>query len=322
MNKTKIKIVEPKVKKFCVCPECGEKQPFKKAKEHWKTVKSPNLGQPLLLRVRMLYSKCLNHNCPRKIFPLPIPGIKLYQRATAELIREGVVEIVEDNVTLERIAGRFSRTFNTTGSKSALDHWKHRLADKYEFSDILKCIGFSGALCLDEYMPRRGGRYEQIAGDAKRLRILYIEPVPEFYGRGVTEAFCQKLNKWGIKPYCVIFDLLTAFPKVISRVWPIALWQFDHYHVMQWIWYYLKNALIQFRKSLQGEKWRLHREEVWEMKWSILRRMDCWGKKEHLLIPEMMEIYSGTIVEKVLLFKEQLWNIFDASESKRETYAK
>jgi hypothetical protein len=44
------------------------------------------------------------------------------------------------------------------------------------------------------------------------------------------------------------------------------------------------------------------------MKWDILKRMDRWGKKEHLLIPEMMEIYSGTVVEKILLFKEQFWN--------------
>ncbi|MEW6685416.1 MAG: hypothetical protein AB1393_04335 [Candidatus Edwardsbacteria bacterium] len=58
------------------------------------------------------------------------------------------------------------------------------------------------------------------------------------------------------------------------------------------------------------------------MKWGILRQMDRWGKKEHLLIPEMIEIYSGTVVEKVLIFKEQLGDIFDASESKREAYAK
>jgi hypothetical protein len=69
-------------------------------------------------------------------------------------------------------------------------------------------------------MPRRGGRYEQIAGDAIKFRILYIEPVPWFYGRGVTERFLQKLNSWEIKPYCVIFDLWTTFPKVVRKVWP------------------------------------------------------------------------------------------------------
>lgn len=321
-TKTKVKVIEPKVERFCVCPDCGKRQPFKKAKEHWKTVKAPHLEQSLLFRVRMIYSKCLNPICQRRIFPLPILGIERYQRATAELIKEGVSGIVEDNATLRRIAGRLSRSFNTTGSKSALDRWKHRLASRYEFPEIIKRLEFSGILSLDEYMPRSGGRYDQIAGDAIKKRILYIEPVHEFYGRGVTEAFCQRLAEWGINPYCVIFDMLTSFPKVISKVWPDALWQFDHFHVMQWLWHYLKNALVQFRKSLKGKKWELHREELWEMKWGLLKNMERWSEKERLLIPEMMEIYAGTVVEKVLLFKEQLWNIFDNSETKAEAYAK
>jgi hypothetical protein len=50
--------------------------------------------------------------------------------------------------------------------------------------------------------------------------------------------------------------------------------------------------------------------------------MDRWTAKERLLIPEMMEIYAGTIVEQVLLFKEALWDLFDDSGSKAEAYAK
>lgn len=57
-----------------------------------------------------------------------------------------------------------------------------------DFREILHRREFSGALSLDEFMPRRDGRYEQIAGDAKTLRILYLEPVPEFYGRGATAS--------------------------------------------------------------------------------------------------------------------------------------
>lgn len=318
----KIKIVEPRISNWVHCPYCGTRQRFKKKTEYWRTVKAPHLKHAVLLKARMICAKCQNPDCTHDSFTLPITNIESYQRATSQFIREGVSQIVEDNVTLERIAKRISRSFNTTGSKSALDRWKHRIADQYEFPEIIKYLEFSGALCLDEYMPRRGGHYEQIAGDAKKIRILYLEPVPEFYGRGVTEAFCQKLNGWGIKPYCVIFDLLTSFPKVISKVWPNALWQFDHYHVMQWLWHYLKNALVQFRKSLKGKECRLHREELWEMKWGLLKQMERWGKKEHILIPEMMEIYAGTIVEKILIFKEQLRDIFDNSESMKEAYAK
>lgn len=321
-QQAEIRILEPRVPRSVRCPHCGREQPFRKERQYWRTVKAPHLRHPVLWRVRMVYAKCRNPACSHESFALPIPGVARYQRASAGLIHEAVAGLVEDNMTLARMAKRVTRSFNTTGSKSALDRWKHRVAAAADFPEILSRLAFSGALSLDEFMPRRGGRYEQIAGDAKTLRILYLEPVPAFYGRGVTETFCRKLDAWGIHPSCVIFDLLTTFPKVVAKVWPQAHQQFDYFHVMQWLWHYLRNALIQFRKSLQGKEWQAHREELWEMKWGLLKHMDRWGPKEHLLIPDMMELYAGTVVEQVLLFKEALWDIFDASTSKPEAYAK
>jgi hypothetical protein len=54
------------------------------------------------------------------------------------------------------------------------------------------------------------------------------------------------------------------------------------------------------------------------MKWGLLRQMDRWTEKDHLLISEMIQIYQGTHVGKVLLFKEELWNIFNLSKTKIE----
>jgi hypothetical protein len=50
--------------------------------------------------------------------------------------------------------------------------------------------------------------------------------------------------------------------------------------------------------------------------------MDRWTDKEHLLIPEMIDIYKGTSVEKVLLLKEEVWSIFNLSKTKTEALAK
>lgn len=58
------------------------------------------------------------------------------------------------------------------------------------------------------------------------------------------------------------------------------------------------------------------------MKWGLLKHMDRWTEKEHLIIPEMIQIYRGTPVEKILLFKEEIWNIFDLSKTKAEAIAK
>jgi hypothetical protein len=50
--------------------------------------------------------------------------------------------------------------------------------------------------------------------------------------------------------------------------------------------------------------------------------MDRWTAKDHLLIPEMIRIYQGTLVGKVLLFKEELWQLFDLSKTKTEPVAR
>jgi hypothetical protein len=138
----------------------------------------------------------------------------------------------------------------------------------------------------------------------------------------VTDRFLQKLDRWGIQPYCVVFDLWTTFPKVVRRIWPEVLFQYDYFHIMQRIWYYLRNALIQFRKSLKGERWALYREEIWERRWSLLKQMDRWTPKEHRLLPEMIEMYRDTPVEKVLLFEEAVWDLFELSPTKAEVLAK
>lgn len=230
--------------------------------------------------------------------------------------------MVTDNVPFRREAPRLGRAFHLPTTASTLQRWVRKMAAAASMPDILARLEFSGMLSLDEYMPRRAHRYEQIAGDAVTLRVLSMEPVPEWYGRGVTAAFLHRLQTWGLKPHAVVFDMWTTFPKVVRQIWPQALLQYDHFHVQQWIHKVLKNALLQYRRSLRGKGWALHREELWELRWSLLKDMDRWGPKEHVLLPEVLQLYRGTLVEQVLLFKQELWELFDASTTAEEAYAK
>ncbi len=153
-----IKIIEPRIPRSVRCPHCGLRQPFRQGRQYWRTVRAPDLRHPVLWRLHMVYAKCRNPACPHKSFALPASGVERYQRATSQLVQEGVVGLVADHPTLAWTANRCARSFNTTRSKSALDRWKHRLAKQYDFPATLPRLGFSGALCLDEYQPRRGGR--------------------------------------------------------------------------------------------------------------------------------------------------------------------
>jgi len=318
----KVKIVKPRISKFCKCPFCGMKQQFKKEKEHWKIVKDVDLDRPVLLKVRVVYAKCLNPKCPYKSFQLPIPDISKYAKATNRLKSESIAGIVEDNSTCPRIAKRLNRSFNTTASRTTIDRWKHKEAEKYGFKEIIAKIGFSGILTVDEYKPKRSKTYDLIAGDAIKNKIFYISAIPLFFGRGHIEKFFRHLKVLGIEPWAIIFDLLTAFPKQAKKVWPEILIQFDYFHVMQWIHRYFKNAILRYRQELKKQGGENKRAELWEHKWRLLKNMDNWTLKDHRIISSLIEDYSGTIVEDILIFKQYLYEIFDNSETRKEAYCK
>lgn len=48
--------------------------------------------------------------------------------------------------------------------------------------------------------------------------------------------------------------------------------------------------------------------------------MERWGRKDHEIIPHLMEVYADTPVELILILKERLHGIFNVSTSKREAY--
>ncbi|MBI5247990.1 MAG: transposase, partial [Desulfomonile tiedjei] len=158
--------------------------------------------------------------------------------------------------------------------------------------------------------------------------ILYLESVPLSPGRagtisrGSVEQICWRLKKLGVNPWAIVFDLLAAYPKQVRKVWPEVIIQYDYFHVMQHIHRYLKNALLQFRRQLNGEELEPFRQELWEKKWRILRNMDNWTVKDHSVIPGLIEFYRDTPVEHILIFKEELHRIFNTSNSKIEAYAK
>ena len=136
----RIRVIKPRIPKYCVCPSCGLKQRFKKENEHWKTVKDFHLDTPILLKVLVVSAKCLNPHCKVKSFPLPVKGITKYQRATNRVIKEGVLSNILNNIPAEKIRGRLARSFNVTGSRRTLDRWKHKEADKLNFKDLTSLL--------------------------------------------------------------------------------------------------------------------------------------------------------------------------------------
>jgi len=63
------------------------------------------------------------------------------------------------------------------------------------------------------------------------------------------------------------------FTKLFAQISLFPLINLKNCIVMQRLWQFLKNASIQFRKSRKGRCWEFHLEELWEMKWDLLKHM-------------------------------------------------
>ncbi len=287
-----------------------------------KSVRDINLDHPTVLKVQILRAKCRNPLCPKKSFILPISGVSKYARATDRLKKEALDSIVLDNVSILRASRRMTRSYNTTGSKSSFDRWKQKEADRYEFKEIISQLEFSGILSLDDYKPLRSNSYDLFASDAKTGRILYLETQGVSQGRGKVVKFLETLKGFGLKPWAIVFDLWSAFPKSVQKVFPGILIQYDHFHVMNQIHRYLKNALLQFRRQLKEAGLKDLQEEIWQHKWRLLKNMDRWTLQDHFIIEDLMKVYRGTVVEKILLFKECLFQLFNNVQSRQEAFQK
>jgi hypothetical protein len=134
--------------------------------------------------------------------------------------------------------------------------------------------------------------------------------------------FLETLKGFGLKPWAIVFDLWRAFPKSVQRVFPGILIQYDHFHVMNQIHRYLKNALLQFRRQLKEAGLKDLQEEIWQHKWRLLKNMHRWTLQDHFIIEDLMKVYRGTVVEKVLLFKECLFRLFNNVQSRQEALQK
>ena len=316
----KIRLKKFKIHRYVTCPFCNKRQPFKKEKEHYKLVKDINLEQPVLFKVRVVYAKCKNPECGHPSFALPTPGIDKYQRSTQRLKDEAVTGIIADNSTCPRIANRLNRTFNTTGSKSAIDRWKHQAADKLSFKEIISKLNFSGILCIDEYKPKRANGYDLIDSDSKTSRILYLEKAYGL-GRGIVKEHFATVKALGINPWAIIFDMRACFPKAAKTVFgKEIIIQHDYFHVMKTIHYHLNRAMAEYRKILQAME--INTLDICFARWIILKNMERWSGKERVIIENLMHRYKGTTIEDILILKQRVRNIFILSKSQTEAYQK
>jgi hypothetical protein len=103
-----IQVVRTSVPKTCARPDCGVEQSVVGNCEHIRKIKDPSLEKPTLLLVHRISVKCINHNCPKKSFVLPAPGIERYQRVTRRVKEMALNKNILNNIPYYRTACSFN----------------------------------------------------------------------------------------------------------------------------------------------------------------------------------------------------------------------
>lgn len=318
MAQARVRVLRIRRPRYVVCPNCGNRQPFKQHSVYTKLVKDLHADHPVLIQVPRIYVRCRNPVCPKRLWLLPIPGIVRYARATERLKQEAVASLIDDNTTTRRVARRLARSLNTTASKSTVDRWKHQAASRIGFDRIIPLLGFSGFLSLDEYKPSRSDRYDLIACDAANARLLYLETCSEpiegagSIHRGDVEHFCCQLFDFGLQPEAVIVDMATAYPKQIWKVWPKALLQFDFFHVVQEAYRFFNQALLALRRQLRAQGRPEDAHELWEDRHLLLKRPDRLTSEEFEQQILLTEAIPDPALRAFLEAKERFHSIFGA----------
>jgi transposase len=318
---TKIKNIKSRIPKRCACPSCGLKQKTKINKIYYKRVKDINIDEEVILNVRMVNVKCSNSTCQRRTFNLPVEGISSLQRSTDRLRSEAIATVVSDNSTLPRTEARLTRSFNTTGSKSTIQRWIEKEADRHQFKDIIPKLGFSGILCIDEYWPRRSKTCDLISSDRNSYRILYIENIPHHYYEYAENHFKQ-LKGFGINPRAIIFDMWQPYPHTAEKVFPDALIQYDYFHVIKRVLFHIRRCLGHYMQDLKEQNKNELYKILWHNRFNIIKNSEGRTHEQNSWIQYINNRFKNTIVPEILIFKEKVRDIFINSESKQDALNK
>jgi len=163
-----------------------------------------------------------------------------------------VASNILDNTPPEKIKKRFARSFNITGSRRTLDHWKHKETDKLNFKKLIEKLKPSRVLCLDDLGPERSSYKHLITSDRIKGYILYIDALLSQSEEEVVK-YLITLKELGIDEVnCFIVDMWKSFPQAIHEVYPKTKIQYDYFHIWEAINRHLDNAMKEYSRYLIG----------------------------------------------------------------------
>lgn len=137
----------------------------------------------------------------------------------------------------------------------------------------------------------------------------------------------QAILRWfrilGLQIKIFYVDFWLAYPPAIKAIYPNAEIQYDFFHVIQNIHRHLYKALTKYRKAfkvaesdeLPAETRKLLHKKLWHNRYLIFTNQENLSAEQRQILDELLDQHADTIVEHIVLFRQQIRTIFNDSDT-------
>ena len=282
-------------------------------------------GKALRYRVVSTRLGYVNDAGELKTFTVSIPGIRTDLLVTDEVVDKMLYFNVDRNLSLGETVQMLQDVYGVQTSISALDRWKSGQAEALPaIGQIIKRLNEKKkitVLHLDEYKATGTKSWELAIRDE--------------HGRLIFSIRLKKRDAWHIKAILRWFRILgleikvfyvdfwLAYPSAIKAIYPQADIQYDFFHVIQNIHRHLYKSLTAYRKAFKNAKTdqqqakirqQLH-QKLWKHRYLLFTNDENLTDQQRQILDELLEEHTDTIVEQIVLFRQQVRVIFNECHS-------
>lgn len=249
-------------------------------------------------------------------FTIGVTGIDSKLKVSQAILSTAMQMLVVQNLSLEVVQDVLRHNHRVQTSLSALDRWKEREASKLpKQGEILQRMQKktpSRELHVDEYKTH--GTWSVVVRD-EHDRLLLVRKMKKRTEEKFA-ALLRYLRMLGLRIRVVYVDFWKAYPGAIRRIFPQAILQYDYFHVIQNIFRHLYKALVAYRKHFKAQEVEdqvLHDHlatKLWKNRYKLLKNREHLTEEEKTVVDELLAEHQDTLLEKIVLFKDKVRDIF------------
>lgn len=282
-------------------------------------------GKALRYQVTNIRLGYLNESGEFKTFTAPVAGVRSDLLVTDEVIDKFLYFNVDRNQSLAESVQMLQDVYGVQTSVSAVERWKIGEAEALPaVGQLIKMLNEKKkitALHLDEYKATGTKSWELAIGDdhGRLLFSIRLKKRDAWHIKAILRWF----RMLGLEIKLFYVDFWLAYPPAIKAIYPEAEIQYDFFHVIQNIHRHLYKALTTYRKAFKNVKTdqqqtalrqQLHKK-LWQHRYLLFTNEENLSDEQCQILDELLQEHADTVVEQIVLFRQQIRVIFNESDT-------